>query len=356
MRPLVLIVPGRLDTLTGGYGYDRRIVAGLRARGWAVTVHELEGAFPMPDASAREQAARVLAAVPDGAILLVDGLALGVLPDEVAPHAARLHLVALVHHPLAEETGIEARVAVQLARTERRALRFARCVVVTSAATAAMMGAYGVTPDRVRVVTPGTDPAPLARGSRDAALQLLCVAGLVPRKGHEVLFRALAAVPSADWRLTCVGSLEREPGTVARLRALVAAEGLESRVSFPGELEGEALAACYDAADLFVLPTLFEGYGMVVAEALARGLPVVATGTGAIPELIGDGAGIVVEPGDAAALSAALSRVIVDPALRARVAESARRMRERLPTWDQSCALMEKTLRSLPAEGASHVV
>jgi glycosyltransferase involved in cell wall biosynthesis len=314
MPSLVLVVPGRLDTLTGGYGYDRRIVAGLTARGWSVSVQELGEGFPFPTAHVRAEAARVLAAIPDGAMLLVDGLALGALPEEAEREAVRLKIVGLVHHPLALETGISAADAAALEASERRALEAVRWVAVTSRRTAAALESYGVNRERVEVIEPGTDRAPLARGSRGGPLQLLCVAALVPRKGHDVLLHALASIPSRQWRLTCVGSLERHPAMADQLRALACATGLDSLVEFAGEADATTLPGYYDSADIFVLPTLYEGYGMAVAEALARGLPVVSTRTGAIAELVGDEAGIVVPPGDVSALLAALSQVVDSPA------------------------------------------
>lgn len=360
MRALVLIVSGRLDTRTGGYGYDRRMAAGLRARGWAVTVRELDDSFPCPTSAAREDAARVLAAIPDGTTVLVDGLALGALAAEMEHDASRLRIVALVHLPLAAETGLDRKVAARLEESERRALAAVRSVVVTSRATARALGAYGVGPERIAVVEPGTDPAPLAQGSSQPSavsrqpceIALLCVATLTPRKGHELLFRALASIPHRHWRLTCAGSAERDRATAARLRAQVRADGLDDRVSFAGNLDAATLAAHYDRADLFVLPTLYEGYGMAVAEALACGLPVVSTATGAIEDLVTGGAergsdppaGIVLPPGDADALTAALARVLGDEDLRARLAEGARRVRDRLPRWDDACAKMADVL------------
>lgn len=349
MSALVLIVPGCLDTLTGGYGYDRGIAAGLRDRGWSVDVRELDGSFPDPTSAAREQAARTLAALPDGATVLVDGLALGAMPAEVEREAARLRLVALVHHPLASEVGVEQ--AAVLRASERRALAAARLVIVTSEATAEALAGYDVRRDRIAVVEPGTDRAPLARGSSGGFIQLLCVATLTPRKGHEVLLRALAQVPDGHWRLTCVGSVRRHPPTVERLRALMLAEGLANRVSLVGEVDASALAGHYDSADLFVLPTLYEGYGMAVAEALARGLPVVGTAAGAIPELIGGGAGIVVPPGDAEKLAAALSEVLTDASTRARLARGARRVRECLPSWPEAARKMAEALERAAGDG-----
>lgn len=357
--PLYVVVPGDLETRTGGYGYDRRIIAGLRDRGWRVDVLRLDDSFPSPTPAARAHATELLAAIPDGSAALVDGLALGALPAEIEREAGRLAIVGLVHHPLAAETGLDPALAAALEISERRALAAVRSVVVTSRATAARLTDDGLAVGRIAVVEPGTDPAPLARGSalclsgplaanhQFADVALLCVATLTPRKGYDVLLSALAALPGGGWRLTCAGSLDRDPPTVARFRAQLRECGLEDRVSLAGDLDSGALAAHYDRSDLFVLATLYEGYGMAVAEALARGLPVVSTATGAIRDLVGDEAGIVVAPGDLAALTDALSRVIGDAALRARLAEGARRVRDRLPTWDAAAASMATALEAV---------
>jgi len=255
-----------------------------------------------------------------------------------------LRVVGLVHHPLAAETGIEPHVVRRLEESERRALAAVRLVIVTSRATAEALQRYGVAANRIAVVEPGTERAPLARGSGDAVRNLLCVASLVPRKGHDVLLRALADVPRTDWVLTCVGSHYRSTATVERLCAQIDAEGLEDHVRLVGEVDAATLAAHYDRADIFVLPTRYEGYGMAVAEALAHGLPVISTPTGAIADLIGRDAGMLVPPGDAEALTAALWRVLDDDGLRQRLREGARRVRQRLPSWDDQSAMMADAL------------
>jgi glycosyltransferase involved in cell wall biosynthesis len=347
MRSLTVVVPGSIETRTGGYGYDREIVAGLKRRGWHVEICELPGEFPFPSAADREAAARRFAALPGGSRVLVDGLALGVLPDEAQAEAGRLRLVALVHHPLADETGLEAEARAALEASERRALRAARRVVVTSPATAGGLERYGVPPASITVVEPGTDPAPQSRGSQGGTVELLCVATLVPRKGHDVLLRALATMRELPWHLTCVGGLDRDPACTARLRAQAHDAGIDARIAFAGEMGRVALDACYDAADVFVLPTWYEGYGMAVAEALARGLPVVSTATGAIGTLVGPDAGLLVPPGDDVSLARALSAMVGDGALRARLAAGARRVRERLPSWDDAAQRMERALEDI---------
>jgi glycosyltransferase involved in cell wall biosynthesis len=344
VRSLVFMIPGDLETLTGGYGYDRRIIGGLRTLGWTVDVQSLAHSFPHPTQLAREDVQRRLASIADGVVVLVDGLAFGALADEAERERERLRLVALVHHPLADETGIDREAAAALEASEKRSLATARVVVVTSRPTASALARFNVPLDRILVVEPGTDPAPLAVGSNGDMVQLVCVASLIPRKGHDVLVEALASVRDLAWHLTCVGSLDRDAPTTARVRSRLAQHDLADRVTFTGDLHQPALDREYDRADLFVLPTFHEGYGMVVAEALARGLPVVSCPTGGIADLVLPDAGILVTPGDVAELATALREVIGNSELRARLAAGARQARTRLPTWQTAAHRMAVAL------------
>jgi glycosyltransferase involved in cell wall biosynthesis len=349
MPALALVLPGDPATPTGGYEYDRRIVAGLRALGWAVTVHALDASFPAPTPAARVAARAAFARIPDDATVLVDGLAFGAIPEIASAEARRLRLVALVHHPLAEETGLEPPRADALRRSEAQALAAARLVVATSGSTARALAGYGVPPERIAVVEPGTDPAPLAAGSGGPGVALLCVAAVVPRKGHTVLVEALSGLADRDWTLACVGSLERSPRTVAALEQRIAALGLAHRVAIRDAVDRATLDLHYARADVFVLPTFHEGYGMALAEALARGLPVVSTRVGAVPDTVPPDAGLLVTPGDPAALRDALARVIDNRALRGRLAAGALRARMRLPDWDAACARLAAALTTTPA-------
>jgi hypothetical protein len=358
MPSLEFIVPGRLDTRTGGYEYDRRIMAGLRALEWTVELHEIDGSFPRPTPAARDEAARVLAAIAAGSVVVVDGLAFGAMPEEAEREARRLRLVALVHMPLADEAGLDRATADRFRASERRALRAARLVIVTGRAmVSAVSFRYGVAPDRIMAVEPGTDRAPLARGSSGGVVELLSVATLNAGKGHEFLFRALASVPRNGWHLTCAGSLERDPATVARLCAQLHADGLEDKVTLAGELRGAALARCYDRADVFVSASVSETYGMAIAEALARGLPVVGN-PGALFDLVlgppghatdphNHAAGLVVPPDKVDLFSQALDAVIGDKDLRGRLAAAAGRARDRLPTWEDASRRMAAALEPL---------
>jgi glycosyltransferase involved in cell wall biosynthesis len=307
----------------------------------------LDETFPRPTASAVAQAEEVFATLPPGSITIVDSLALGAIPEILEQHRARLRIVALMHLPLAADIGISAEAAARFAIAERRALETALLVIVTGSATLSLIARYDVAPLRVVVVEPGTEPAAVARGSGASRIELLSVGTLNPGKGYEVLLSALTDVASRQWHLTCVGSLTRHPATTARVRAIVKERRLEDQVTLAGELEGDELEQHYDRADVFVLATLRETYGMAVAEALAHGLPVVSTSTGAIPALVGTQAGLLVSPGDVRGLTTALSRVIGDADLRAHLAEGARRVRSTLPQWDRAVDSVAAALESI---------
>ncbi|GGK63785.1 glycosyl transferase [Sphaerisporangium melleum] len=350
--PAYFVLPGDVDDASvpsGGNVYDRRVCQGLAAAGRPVREVAVPGAWPAPEAHARAELARALASAPDGAVVLMDGLVACGVPEVVLPQARRLRLAVLVHLPLAAETGIAPALAGELDAAERATLHAAAAVVVTSPwAGRRLIAHHGLDPDRVHVVAPGTDPAPLAPGT-DGASRLLCVAALTPRKGQDLLVRALGTLTGLPWTCDLVGSLSREPGYVTRLRELIAALGLADRVRLAGPRTGEALAASYAAADLVVLASRGETYGMVVTEALARGIPVLATAVDAVPETLGrarDGGvpGLLTPPEDPVALADALRRWLAEPGLRQRIKRSACDRRDMLDGWDVTSRRMAEVL------------
>jgi len=345
---VVFAVPGALTTPTGGYAYDARIIAELRAGGWHVDVLDLGDGFPRPGAQALAAAHAQLAALPRQDPIVIDGLAFGVLPDAATELTASHRLIALVHHPLAREAGLSLREAEALHSSERRALTAARRVIVTSAFTARLVVAdYAVPQGRVTIVRPGNDRVAPGRGSRQETVSLLAVGAIVPRKGYDVLLAALASLRDLPWRLTIAGDRTRDADTAARLDADLARLKIADRVRCAGAVSAEQLAALYSSADLFVLASRLEGYGMAFAEAIAYGVPVIGTTAGAIPETVPASAGVLVPPDDAAALSAALRQLIEDPARRRRLTASARAAAAGLPTWAHSTELFAQAVAAL---------
>jgi glycosyltransferase involved in cell wall biosynthesis len=346
----VFVVPAPLDARTGGSLYNKRLIAALAKRGWQADVRELEGEFPSPSAEALRRARETLAAMPSGTLVVVDGLAFSAMPDVVGAERDRLRFVALIHMPLAEESGLDAHTAAARQQSERRALSAAAFVVVTGPSTVATIVGYGVPRERTAVVMPGTDPCAVAPGSGGGDPHLLCVAALTPGKGHEILIGALGAHRHLGWRLTCAGSVTRAPATVERVRELVRSNALADRVTIAGELGDAALESAYAHADVFVVATKHETFGMAVGEALARGIPVVSTTTGEIAALVGPDAGILSAPDDAAGFAHALSRVLTDSAFRASLRAGALRARDRLARWDDAAVTMSAVLERATRE------
>ncbi|MGY4801853.1 glycosyltransferase family 4 protein [Teichococcus aerofrigidensis] len=329
---IALLVPGPFSTVSGGYGYDRRLVEGFRARGHRVEIVELAGRHPLPDTAAQEAARAALDAVPEDSALIIDGLGL----PAFAPFAGELEerrALGLIHHPTAIEPGFSEEEAEELRQREQALFPGLARLVATSRLTADRLAVeFGADPARIGVVEPGTDPAPRATGSGGAGCAILSVGVLVPRKGHDVLLRALGLLPDLDWRLTIAGA-PRDPVHAKGLAALAEELNIARRVTFAGEVPQDALEALYAGADLFALATHWEGYGMAAAEALARGLPLAVTAGGAIADVVPRDAGVVAAPGDIASLSRAMRRPIFDPRLRAEMAEAAWRAGQRLPRW-----------------------
>jgi glycosyltransferase involved in cell wall biosynthesis len=232
-----------------------------------------------------------------------------------------------------------------LRASETAALALAREVIVTSPATSSILvQEFGVAPRRLTVALPGTDPAPRSCGT-GSPLQLLAVGSIVPRKGYDVLVRALETIGDQEWHLNIAGAGDRSPGTAAELRALILASGLDHRITLNGTVSDERLAELYAKADVFVMSSLFEGFGMVLAEAMARGLPIVSTTGGAAAETVPDAAAIKVPPGDVAALAEALRTVMRDAVLRTEMANASWRAGRALPQWKDTARIIADVIR-----------
>ncbi len=335
MAAVTFAVPGSLDQPTGGYSYDRHVIAGLQQRGCEVDVLDLGDGFPRPRPETVHAALPLLRRVPAGQPIVVDGLALGVLPEAAAALRSSHRVIALVHHPLALESGLTPAEAEALRDSERSALGTVSRVVVTSPATRRILVAdYSVPEEKIAVALPGTERTAV-QGSRKPAgktVNLLAVGAVVPRKGYDILIEALSRLAGLDWQLVIAGDCNRDSATAGELAAAIAHKRLHRRVSLAGAVSASELSALYRDADVFVLASRFEGYGMAYAEAIAHGLPVIGTRTGAIPDTVPAGAGILVPPDDVSALAVALRSMISHQRLREHCAGVARAAP--MPTWD----------------------
>lgn len=358
LRSVHFVMPGGVDDPTvpsGGNAYDRRVSLDLPGFGWQVHKHAVDGSWPRPDAAARTELARTLREFPDGTVVLLDGLVACGVPEIIVPEAERLQLAVLVHLPLGDETGLDPAVAVELDARERTVLRAVPAVIATSDwAVRRLVSHHGLAPERVHVAAPGADIAPLASGT-DGVSRLLCVAAVTPRKGQHRLVEALATVTDLPWSCVCVGGLNQDPEYVAGLRSLIARHGLQDRLILAGPQAGAELDASYNSADLMVLTSYAETYGMAVTEALARGIPVLATDVGGVPEAVGrapDGGvpGILVPPENPAAIAAELRGWFGEADVRRRLKAAARGRRAALNGWAGTARSLAAVLGRLPNE------
>ena len=325
---IAFALPGRADTGGGGLAYAEAMAAALRAMGHTASMTEDDDPAWAP-----------------GAVPVIDGLLLPhLLPrlDALAEAGA----VALIHHALAR-AGRDAGQKDAVASVLRTMLPRLRRVVATSRPVAdRLMQEFGLA--AVDVVEPGAHDLP-RNAAGDGTCRILSIGVLTPRKGHDVLLRALARLPDLDWSLTVAGAAGRDPDHATRLAALIPELGLAGQVRLIADPDGTALDAMWREAHLFALATRWEGYPASVAEALRRGIPVVVTEgdkPGGVGALVPSGTGAVCALEDEPTLSKCLRRLVFDTGLRAEMAEGAWRAGQDLPGWPAQAALLEQALGS----------
>ncbi|WP_417671691.1 glycosyltransferase family 4 protein [Roseibium sp.] len=352
-RHIVFAYPGDLQTPTGGYAYDRRIMAGLQVSGWEVEPLALGEGFPFPDEDTLCRVQQRLELVPNGRTLVIDGLAFGVMDPVFSATGNRWRFVALVHHPLCKENGLSHSTARILENSEHRALAYADRVIVTSKATADQVaGLFAVPRDKIHVVVPGTDqmsPPEALTGAQGTKTQgevvrLLSVGTIVPRKGYDLLFAALSGLAHMPWHLDIIGDTSRDSACFQNLVSQLASLGLSERVTFHGAVAEPDLSEHYASADIFVLASRYEGYGMAYTEALAHGIPVIGSGEGAVRETLGGGGALYCPTNDVAALKDALGQLIARPNVREHLRQEAMIRSREFPTWDQAVRQFAKVL------------
>ena len=343
-------VPGDIHSATGGYVYDRTIMAKLAQLGWEVELVGLGEGFPNPDFFTVCRAHERLTAISPQTPIVIDGLALGVMPRTAQALSEQHTLIALVHHPLALESGLTQEEASHLQQSETQALQYAQHVIVTSQATARIMKNFGVTEDRISVVVPGTEHVEAAPRHASTTTQLLSVGSITHRKGFDVLIQALVLIKDLSWQLTIVGDMTRDVECANRVIELIHQHHLQTRITITGKLPQADLSAFYSNSDVFVLASRFEGYGMAYAEAMAHGLPIIGTTAGAIPDTVPLLAGLLVEPDDVLELAKALRTMVVEPETRQSFAKEALATALSLPSWQTSAAVFANAI--LATQGA----
>lgn len=344
MSGAVFAIPGDKDQRTGGYIYDATVLRLLNEMGCPTRYLQLPGSFPFPPDSDLAAAHEALVALPAEHPVIVDGLALGAMdPARIATVAAPI--IALVHHPLGLETGLAEAQAQALIRNEAQVLNHVAHVIVTSLNVARTLTAdLGVSADRITVAQPGVDPLEVTRAPVTPPL-ILSVGLLSPRKGHDVLIEALALIQDLDWQADIVGR-PQDPDFRTTLQEQVEREGLSQRVRLVGEVSGGELQAYYQRASLFALATRYEGYGMVMGEAMMHGLPIVTCAVGAVPETVG-GTAALVPPDQPAEFARAMRALLENPTAAAEAADVSLTRARSLPSWRDTARQIARVIKKV---------
>ena len=345
---ILFIIPGDINLPTGGYIYDRTILERWQQLGINYELISLDGNFPFPTTAEKKKALDRISDFPRADIAIIDGLAGGALPEFLETLATKMKVVALIHHPLCLENGLTEEQSKQLERSEADGLKFVTGIVTSSTTTAETVTDLFNISVPLQPIEPGVERGEvnskqIARGP----VNLLCVGSIIERKGHRVLFEALSELTDLDWHLDCIGKTDFDPALYDGLERYLAENNLSSRITFHGAVDSSKLQNAYMNADLFVLPSLYEGYGMVYAEAIVRGIPVIATTAGAIPQTVPDGCGLLVEPNDVPSLKEALKKALSHEDLRSKMRLSCYEAEPNFPTWESSAKEMAEFLESL---------
>lgn len=333
MTQAVFAIPGDKDRRTGGFIYEATVLRVLNGLGCATRHLVLPDGFPDPTPADMASTLEALRAVPAGQPIILDGLVFGsIYPAGLATVSAPV--IAMIHHPLGLETGLDVERAAFLRANEAAALRHTAHVIVPSPHTADILTRdFGVDADRITIAPPGFSVPKVAPARIDPPL-ILSVGLLAQRKGHDVLIAALAGLRDLPWQAEIIGKTH-DTAYAANLFEQAEAAGLSGRLRFLGEVSEARIDARYNAASIFALATRYEGYGMVLSEAMQYGLPVVSCAVGAVPDTVG-AAGILVPADDPEAFGDALRRLLSDPAELAHYSAAARGYAACLPKWEDT--------------------
>lgn len=333
-------IPGDLATYTGGYVYDRQVID---ASGGELSHLQLPGDWPHPSDADRAAAVEALKGVGP---TIIDGLAYGAFtPGMVA--ALSTKPMVLCHHPLGKETGLDAYEAAVAIKAEAAVLSLAAHIIVTSPETKrTLVAELGQDEARITVAPPGLDYVDAPERLEKSIPEILTVASLTPRKGHEELVVTLARLKHLNWTARWIGPIDRDETYFEAVKAAIIETELTSRIHIEGPLSGEGLEQAYQEADIFCLPSRYEGYGMVFAEAMMRGLPIIACNAGAVAELVPPRAGILTPVNNPDAMAEALEELLEDAPFRAMMAYAGRKHALTIPGWGETWATIGSVLEA----------
>ena len=347
MKHLHFLIPGDINTLTGGYVYDKTIIGGLRKIGYRVTVHQLAPDFPFPASESLIQCSKLIGSIPEGQPILIDSLIFSPIGEILSDLNGKNPVIAIIHLPLSRNPNFSRIVQEKLAGLEKKALNYAQKIVAVSEFTKQLLTGYGTEPSDIQVICPGVFSVPRKLNFPELPEKLLTVGSYLPGKGQLVLVQALAQLKHLSWSLTMYGIKDFDPAYVQSIIQFIESENISDRIFINSPISGKELNTSYLNADLFLLPSYFENFCMSLNEALVHGLPVITTHAGGIPYSVPHHMGLFTEPGNVGDLTEAIRSVLIDPLLYRKLYTNASHYYKTANTWENSISLFHRLLADL---------
>jgi glycosyltransferase involved in cell wall biosynthesis len=332
---------GNIYSLTGGYLYNMRMIEGLEQKGYSVNIFGTD--WPWNIKSDLEKISLFhFEKLAVGSCIIIDSLVLARLRSVVEKFSTRLTFIGLIHLPVSYQYtyGEFGRISHE----ELIALRQMKQLIVTGRFTYDLLWKAGLNAARIRVVEPGTDQFPRKTHYKSVPSELLCIANYSAIKAHDILIRSLSRLASRDWTLHLYGDIGHDKEYSSGIYSLIEQLHLEKRVIMHGIAGRDEITAIFLLADLFVMPSLFESYGMALTESLAHGVPVLTTRTGNIPHTVPPGMGILVEPGNEEELTHAIRSLMDEPSKYASLCSTASQYHYLARSWDQAVMEFERII------------
>jgi len=276
------LLSGDINSLTGGHLYNRHMVEGLRQKGHGVKVLRLDESTMLTHAI-EIKCSSYFNTLPPGSCVLIDSLVLGNIPGVLKKYSEKLTFIGLIHLPLTYNP-LPGKNRKHIANREVKAMMMTRHLIVTGRFTLRMLMDAGISHEKISLIEPGVENYPRKRYYADLPLGLLCISNYSQIKGQLLLVRALNRLRNNKWTLQMYGDINTEKPYVTRLKSIIANKKLNDRILLHDTIERNNISEAFLASDLFVLPSRFETYGMVLTESLAHGIPVVTTHAGNIPD------------------------------------------------------------------------
>jgi glycosyltransferase involved in cell wall biosynthesis len=339
-----LVVPGNIHTLTGGYIYDKRMTDGLRLKGHQIQIHSLSGEDPFSSEERSGQCWERLRAVPKGETIIFDSLVFGAIPGFLKEINQNHIIIALIHLPLSYSKNYLNTRLEKLSVSEEEAFSYADRILVTSRFTMDLLVGVGIDPYKIQVVLPGVEVFTRKAGWPKLPRNFITVSNYTKNKGYALLIEAMKEIRQLDWTLDCYGDKSFDPKHVGSLSRLIEKYRLTDRIFLHGPVSGKTLAETYVNSDLLIHPSEFETYGMVLTEALAHGIPVVASKGGAITQTVPESMGVFFEVNDSKSLQQILEKLLMDTGNYQALCRETSTYYQRAQTWGKSVEEFEKAI------------